>query len=130
MDKVVTIIEKDGQVLVGKVLVEKIADFGGIDYVFPGGGIEENESSEAAAVRETKEETNLEVGLVKQIGSRVHPKTGKTIYYFHAQYISGTPEINKELNDDLESLIWISKDELIKYMPTLNPDIKAYLNIQ
>ena len=87
MNTVLAIITNKDQVLLGKVKSEKIQDFGGIQYVFPGGKVEEGEELEKATIREVQEETGLTVEVVKMIGERVHPKTQKQIYYFHCQYI-------------------------------------------
>lgn len=38
------------------------------DYTFPGGGVENNETVEEAAIRETKEEVGLKVNLLSEFG--------------------------------------------------------------
>lgn len=48
---------------IGQVLVFKRTDNG--KYGLPGGGVEENETFEQAAIRETYEETGIRVGLSK-----------------------------------------------------------------
>ncbi len=128
MDKVLAIIENGGKILIGKVKEEKVADFGGIAYVFPGGGVEDGETVEQAVIREVKEETGFDVSNLKQIGFRVHPKTGKNIYYFYCMTKTTETKIDPVVNDDLSELIWIHKNEVVSYMPTLNPDIQKYFD--
>ena len=129
MDKVVAVIEFDGKILTGKVKEEKLADFGGIAYVFPGGATESNETPEQAVRREAKEETGLDVELIKKIGERSHPKTGKTIHYFHCRTTSQQTKVDPTKNDDLESLAWVPISELQTNMPTLFPAVKDYLMV-
>ena len=124
------IIEFNSKILVGKLRAEKIKDFGGIEYVFPGGGVEENENLEKAVIREAKEETGLNVKIVKLIGERVHPVTGKKIYYYHCQSGTDTTNVSSTENDDIESLAWVSKNKLIEYMPTLFPAVREYFENQ
>lgn len=130
MDKVLAIIEFKGKILIGKIKAEKIKDFGGIKYVFPGGSVKENESLEKAAVREAKEETGLEIKIIKLIGERTHPVTKKKIYYYHCSSDTDKTTTKSLDNDDLESLIWASQNELLKYMPTLFLSIKEYFKEQ
>ena len=65
------------------VLVGRRRD-GDPPWTFPGGKIEPGEVPENAAVRETLEETGLQVRATGVIGSRVHPRTGVRIVYVAA----------------------------------------------
>ena len=56
-------------------------------YVFPGGGIEEGETPEEAAVREVKEELGIDIEIVKLLTTLTF--NNKLQYYFHAKYIKG-----------------------------------------
>ena len=126
MNKVMAIIEYQEKILIGRVKAEKIKDFGGIEYVFPGGGVEESEPLEKAVIREAKEETGLEIKIVKLIGERIHPVTGKKIYYYHCSVDTEKTTAESSDNDDIESLVWISKKELSGYMPTLFPAVTEH----
>jgi 8-oxo-dGTP diphosphatase len=54
---------------------------GRLSWQFPAGEVEPGESRADAAVRETKEETGLEVTAVKLLGERLHPATGRLMSY-------------------------------------------------
>jgi 8-oxo-dGTP diphosphatase len=130
MDKVLAIIENSDKILVGKVYPDKVADFGGLEYVFPGGSIEGEESPEEAIVREVREETGLDVKVKRLIGSRKHPKTGKNIHYFYCVSTSTKVFLDDPKNDDLESLKWVEKSKLLDLMPTLFNKVSDFLNIE
>ena len=70
----------------GKVAVIKRTRSGKVYYVFPGGGIEENETPEEAAIRETHEE----LGVTVEIDRLLHtfPYNGFQ-YYFLATMKAG-----------------------------------------
>lgn len=55
------VVEKDGKFLLAERNKENLNGH----WVFPGGGIRFGETMEEAAIRETKEETNLDVEIVK-----------------------------------------------------------------
>ncbi len=63
-------------------------------YVVPGGGIEQSETPEQAAVRELKEETNLEVVLGEKIGE--FETDGNRQYFYIARSWNGTPTLGGE----------------------------------
>jgi 8-oxo-dGTP diphosphatase len=127
MKTVVTIITSGDKILIGKLKSEMLPNYGGIEYVFPGGKIEENENEEAAAVREAHEETSLLVRVVARIGERLHPKTGREMVYYHAEVMGGHLSVNDPKNDDISELIWITRKSLSAYMPTLYDKINEYL---
>lgn len=63
-------------------------------YTIPGGGVEEDETNDIAAIRETKEETCCEIKIVKSL---IREDYGEGIcYWFYGKYISGTPSLGGE----------------------------------
>lgn len=56
-------------------------------YVFPGGGIEEGETPEEAAIREIKEELGIDIEIEKLLTTLTF--NNRLQYYFLANYISG-----------------------------------------
>lgn len=69
-----------------KVCLIKRVKAGSVYYVFPGGGIEEGESSEEAAIREAFEELGVEVKLNDCIAT---VEFKGTEYYFLAEITGG-----------------------------------------
>lgn len=56
-------------------------------YVIPGGGIEEGETPEDAAIREVKEELGIDIAIEKLLTTLTF--NNKLQYYFRANYIKG-----------------------------------------
>lgn len=69
-------------------------------WVLPGGGIDENETSEEAIIRETFEETGLHVSIVKKIGEYypINCLTAPT-HVFECKEESGHLSIGDETNN-------------------------------
>jgi ADP-ribose pyrophosphatase YjhB (NUDIX family) len=57
----------------GRILLMKRTDTG--DWLVPGGFVEPNEGPEQAAIRETNEETNLDVRITELVGTHYQPAT-------------------------------------------------------
>jgi 8-oxo-dGTP diphosphatase len=101
----------------GQLLMVRQTYRGATVWTFPGGRIEPHERPEAAAIRETKEETGLDVLIVRLLytGPRT---TGQGIYYcFLARVVGGTPALGRdpELAPDaqeLHELRWFRLEEL------------------
>jgi len=85
--RVVGVIIRNGEIL----LMRRVRDDREY-FVFPGGGIEGNESLENGVIREIKEEFNLDVKINKflfQIENR-----GRQEFYFLIKEFSGVPKIS------------------------------------
>jgi len=85
-------------------------------YTFPGGTVEDCESTEGCALREIVEETSIHAEL-QQLAYQleVHNNNGTKVEYFYlAEYISGTPklqvnsiEAERSSNNNIYRPMWI-----------------------
>lgn len=90
-------------------------------YVFPGGGVEENETIEEAVIRELKEETSIKVKIKKllYIHHIVDEQNDSDQYFYLCEYLSGIPKLGdfnelqnmKSANDFYEPL-WYPTQKL------------------
>jgi 8-oxo-dGTP diphosphatase len=91
------------------VMVRQITPDGTM-WTFPGGKVEEGETHEEAVIRELRKEIGMGCKVVKRIGERLHPITGRTITYIHCKAEGGKPR-NLERNkaDDIR---WLTPQEI------------------
>ena len=109
------------------VLVGKRTD-GKPPWTFIAGEVEPGESPSDAIVREVKEEAGLKVvAAAKEIGRRVHPKTGRTMIYV-ACSPTGRTEVILGDPDELEEVRWISLAEVDELLPGLFEPVRVYLH--
>ena len=71
-------------------------------WAIPGGFVDYGESLEKAAVREAKEETNLDVKLIRQFHTYSDPKRDPRHHSISTVYIAKAKEIPKAKDDALE----------------------------
>ena len=109
---VLVIIREDNRTLL--LLRPKIARWAPFKWGFPGGKIEEGETPEEAAVRETKGETDLDVVKLKPLALKVD----KPIATYYTREYTGNVRIDYEHDD----WAWVSLDELKDY--ELAPQVK------
>lgn len=79
---------------------------------FPGGKVEAYETLEAAAIRETLEETNVTIRHVEWLAEYlVYDKKPfcKAVFIAHVGYIN-----NEGTNFETEGAVWLSTDELLR----------------
>ena len=88
-------------------------------YVLPGGAIEPNESPETAAIREVKEETNLdlELGPLLSKSNEIVKGEERVGYYFLANKFSGElklggPEFERQSENNIYLLEWFPLAQL------------------
>ena len=100
----------------GKVLmVRRRISEGELMWQFPAGAIEAGESAEAAAARETEEETGLTVKVLRLLGERVHPKTQRLMSYTACEPVSGEAHVADD--DELDAVAWVTLAEIPEYVP-------------
>lgn len=105
------VIVQNGSVL----MVRRRVKEGQLSWQFPAGQIENGESPEDAAIRETREEVGLSVDPLKSLGHRVHPATGRTMYYVACRFTEGTAYVADD--EELAELAWCDKSKLSEYVP-------------
>lgn len=105
------IIVSDGKVL----MVRRAVKEGELMWQFPAGAIEDGETAEQAAVRETLEETGLTVEAIKLLGERVHPKTGRLMSYTAAGVLGGEARVADD--EELDAIAWVAHSEIPEYVP-------------
>jgi 8-oxo-dGTP pyrophosphatase MutT (NUDIX family) len=108
------------------VLIGKRVD-GRPPWTFIAGEIEPGESPTDAAVREVKEETGLLVQAAeREIGRRVHPKTGRTMIYLACQPV-GKLDVFVGDEDELAEVRWASLGEAEELLPGLFEPVFLHL---
>ena len=113
IDKItIGIVEIKGKIL----LVKRATKEGNLEWVFPGGKIEENESEEESVEREIYEETNIRCKATKKLGQRTHPDTGKIISYWICDYLSGDEAIKNP--KEIKKIKWLIPNEIFKIIKT------------
>lgn len=99
--------EKDGIILIER----KNPPLG---WAFPGGFVDYGESIENALIREMKEETNLDVAIIKLLGVYSNPNRDPRIHTVSIVYIvKGEGELRAK--DDAKSAILVSLDKVRDY---------------
>lgn len=96
---------------------------GGLDYfVFPGGGVDEGESPEQAAIREAMEELGIEVAIRQKVLEVQLGQKSRQIYFLvdhiAGEFGTGTGEEYTDADPDnpeegIYIPIWMSIDELL-----------------
>lgn len=120
---VVGIMKHKGRIL----MVKRAKKEGDLEWVFPGGKVEANETEIEACIREVYEETGIQVSIQTLLGRRIHPVTQVNIAYFLCEYQSGQPTI-LDFNE-IHEIAYKTYQELIHDIKTdLYPPVKQYLD--
>lgn len=102
-------------------------------YVFPGGGVDEGETPEQAAIREMEEETGLQVTVQRKL-AEIHFGLSEQVYYLvdrlDGKFGTGTGEefTDSDPNDPTEGIyipIWMSLEELPQHTNIYPADVAA-----
>ena len=113
----------------GRVLmIRRRVSEGELMWQFPAGAIETGETAEAAAVRETLEETGLTVKALRLLGERVHPKTQRLMSYTACKPLGDEEAIVGDV-EEIAEVAWVRHEELPEYVPYgLFEPVQEYLD--
>lgn len=118
-----SVIADAGRVL----LIRRRKREGDLLWAFPGGGIEEGETPQQAAVREAAEEVGLVVSVSRVLGDRVHPQTGRHVTYVACGLVSG--EGRAAAPREVAEVAWIPHSKLGGFVPHgLFAPVQEYLD--
>ncbi|MFH1505956.1 MAG: NUDIX domain-containing protein [archaeon] len=104
------LVEKDGKFLLGERAKVNYQGF----WVIPGGRVDFGEKLEDAAVREVKEETNIDVELVKFLGWKEIINIPGNYHRCVFFYLGKPKNTNIKVSDDLLQAKFFSMDEIKK----------------
>ena len=124
------IVERENKILLGK---RYIGENKKLIYLFPGGGIEDDEGVHEAAVKEVKEEVGLAVDNVRLIGhesryDKVHEKPERAKLYRGSHDIWVCAKYDGKDTSELGSqgdsfpYMWLTLPEVVKVFKSLEQD--------
>ena len=93
-------IVQDGRLL----MVRRRCRDGAPEWTGPSGHVKPGETPEEAAVREVKEKVGLTVEVVRRLGERVHPATGRHLVYLVCRVVGGEATI--VAHDEATAVEW------------------------
>jgi 8-oxo-dGTP pyrophosphatase MutT (NUDIX family) len=100
----------------GKILLLYRRREGNVYYIVPGGGIEEGETPEQAAIREIKEETNLDVEIDRLFfefdGTRNSHEYFFTVKNIQGEACLGGEELEKNSEENYYEVAWVQLSRL------------------
>ncbi len=104
------LVEKDSKFLLAERNKENYHGY----WVIPGGGVKFGESLQDAAVRELKEETNLDADIIKQICYKELINVPGNYHSVVFYYLAKPKNIDIKVNDDISQAKFFTIEEIKK----------------
>ena len=98
-----------------KFLLLKKKDFIGGEYELPGGRKDLQENDESALKREVKEETGLDIKIIKLLNSWSLDLPEKGIHLDGKTYLCESYSDKVKISDEHSGYIWVPRENLRKY---------------
>jgi ADP-ribose pyrophosphatase len=92
-------------------------------WALPGGFVEWGETVESAVVREAKEETGLEVDIIRMVGVYSDPERDPRGHTVTVCYLTRKTGGNLKADTDASSAQYFKKDEILKLKLAFDHDI-------
>lgn len=112
MTVVIAVVQKNDTFLI----IRRSKKEGKLEWAFPGGKLEGNETPADAAIREVLEETGIWCVPVRSLGTRQHPQTNAHIDYWLCVYGHGQATIAHP--EEVSEVRWVSGSEAISLFTT------------
>lgn len=101
----------------------------GLRWHFPGGVVEEGESTKHAVIREVEEETGVVVDPIRCLTRRQHPETGVDLEYWLAGYRDGDAAVLEK--DKADRVLWVPAREVERLITSdYAPGVRTFLEKQ
>jgi 8-oxo-dGTP diphosphatase len=114
------IVNNENKILIAKRKAS--LKYGGL-WEFPGGKVEQREAYEDTAIRELKEEMDIDIQILEYFGETISDQQDKSIKLIGFKCIIINGDITLTDHDEYK---WVSKDELINYELTPADKYFAY----
>jgi len=120
--------DDEGRVLLVKHVPEKGGFWQG-KWICPGGGLEFGEGIEEGIKREIKEETNLDIELIKPLlpFERIVKEEGKEMHVVYIDYLARVKGGELKVGSDVREAIWVRKGDLFQIRDEVHEDTKILL---
>jgi 8-oxo-dGTP pyrophosphatase MutT (NUDIX family) len=109
---------------------------GKLEWCIPKGHLEQDETSEQAAIREVFEETGLEAQIIQHLGEVNYQfiqdgsKISKTVHVYLMQQTGGELSFDKDPHKEASQLEWVQVSELLARLSHGNEKRIAKLAIE
>ena len=109
---------------------------GKLEWCIPKGHLEQDETSEQAAIREVFEETGLEAEIIQHLGEVNYQfiqdgsKISKTVHVYLMQQTGGELSFDKDPHKEASELEWVQVSELLARLSHGNEKRIAKLAIE
>jgi ADP-ribose pyrophosphatase YjhB (NUDIX family) len=128
---VATVIERDGRYL---MVEERDKTSGKMVFNQPAGHLEQNETLQQAALRETREETGWEVELIGVLGIALYTAPANGVTYHRTTFLARPLQaIEKcEIDPDIHAVHWLDYESIVNESARMRSlmviaDIERYL---
>lgn len=101
-----------------------------LEWAFPGGVTEDQETEEEAMVREAREEVGVDVKVIRKLLERKHPNTLVQVAYFYCEPKNNKkPAIGEKY--EISEVAWVPAGEVLdKFTSDVAPEIQKFIHSQ